>query len=195
MPKSNKGPLRGDPNEPFKRATTGVLRAIAGKDDLEVSFGTDRPSLVGEEARLPEPPRKMSAKDIAVTRGHSDALALRVACHNPKIHRRMMPEGPNARAAFEAVEQARVEAIGCQRMAGVASNISAMLESNFARADTALGENEEKPPLDQALGLIVRERIAGLVPPENAREIVETYRGWIEKNAGPDIDRLSAALE
>ncbi len=195
MLKSNKGPLRGDPNEPFKRATSGTLRAIAGKEDLEVSFGTDRPSLVGDEARLPEPPRKMSAKDTAVTRGYSDALALRVACHNPKIHQKMMPEGPNARAAFEAVEQARVEAIGCQRMAGVANNISAMLESKFARPDNALGEDGEKPPLDQALGLMVRERVAGLAPPENAREIVETYRDWINEKAGAEIESLCDALE
>ena len=195
MPISKKGPARSDPNDPFKRATSGTLRAIAGKEDLEVSYGTDRASLIDVEARLPEPPRKMSATDIAVTRGHADALALRVACHDPKIHQKMMPVGPNARAAFEAVEQARVEAIGCQRMAGVAQNISAMLESNFSRPEQATGEMDEKPLLDQALGLLLRERMAGIATPPQAREIVETYRSWINDKAGAEINRLCDVLE
>ena len=53
-------------------------------------------------------------------RGHADALALRLACHDNDIHRRLAPEAQAARAVFESVEQARVEAIGARRMAGVA---------------------------------------------------------------------------
>ena len=33
------------PTEPFKRAVTGCMRAIAGEPDLEVSFAADRPLL------------------------------------------------------------------------------------------------------------------------------------------------------
>ena len=62
------------PTEPFKRAVTGCLRAIAGKPELEVAFAADRPSLAGMKARLPEPPRKLTRHDVAVTRGLADSI-------------------------------------------------------------------------------------------------------------------------
>ena len=52
-------------------------------------------------------------------RGHADAMALKLACHDPAVHRRLVPGGQQARAVFDAVEQARVEAIGSRRMLGV----------------------------------------------------------------------------
>ena len=108
------------PTEPFKRSVTACLRAIAKAPDLDVTFATERPGLAPGKARLPEPARKMTKRDAAIVRGHADSIALKIACHDPKVHRRLMPGNPQARGVFEAVEQARVEAIGSRRMAGVA---------------------------------------------------------------------------
>src|SRR5580698_10979273 len=110
-----KTPAKEAPNEPFKRAVTGCLRAIARRPELEVSFAAERPGMAGGKARLPEPPRKLTAAEAAIVRGHADSIALRMACHNNAIHRRLLPVGQQARAVFEAVEQARVEAIGARR--------------------------------------------------------------------------------
>ena len=44
-----KTPPRESPTEPFKRAVTGCLRAIARKPDLEVSFAAERPGLDGRQ--------------------------------------------------------------------------------------------------------------------------------------------------
>src|SRR6266700_4064308 len=52
-----KPPNKESPTEPFKRAVTGCLRAIAKKPDLEVSFAAERPGLFGGKVRLPEPAR------------------------------------------------------------------------------------------------------------------------------------------
>ena len=106
------------PTEPFKRAVTACLRAIAQKPELEVTFAAERPGLAPGKARLPEPARKMTKRDAAIVRGHADSIALKLACHDPKVHRKLMPGNPQARGVFEAVEQARVEAIGSRRMAG-----------------------------------------------------------------------------
>src|ERR1700748_3697533 len=121
-----KNPSKESPTEPFKRAVTGCLRAIARKPELEVAFAAERPGLMGGKVRLPEPPRKLSKAEAAIVRAHADPAALRRACHDPAIHRRLQPGGQQARAVFEAVEQARVESIGARRMQGVASNLSAM---------------------------------------------------------------------
>src|SRR2546427_9736382 len=95
------------PTEPFKRAVTGCLRAIARRHELEVSFAAERPGLAGGKARLPEPPRKLNAQEAAVVRGHADSIALRLACHDPAIHRRPQPGGQQSPAGVHAGEHGR----------------------------------------------------------------------------------------
>ena len=75
------------PTEPFKRAVTGCIRALARKPDLEVAFAAERPGLLGGKVRLPEPPRKLGKGEAAIVRGHADSIALRLACHDPAMHR------------------------------------------------------------------------------------------------------------
>ena len=55
-----KNPAKEAPTEPFKRAVGVCLRAIAGKNDVEVAFAAERPGLAGGKARLPEPPRRLN---------------------------------------------------------------------------------------------------------------------------------------
>jgi cobaltochelatase CobT len=188
-------PGRSAPTEPFKRAVAAATRAIAGKADIEVSFGTDRAGVSGRSVRLPEPPRKLSPEEAAVARGQADALALRLACHDQAIHRRLLPQGRNARALFEAVEQARCEAVGSNRMCGVADNIGAMLEARYSRMNVAAAESRADVPLEEAVALIARERMTRRPAPESARRAVELWRSWIEQKAGDEMDRLAAALE
>ena len=111
-----KAPAKESPTEPFKRAVAGCMRALARKPDLEITYAAERPGIAGGKARLPEPPRKLSAQDAAIVRGHADSIALKLACHDPNVHRKLVPGGQQARAVFDAVEQARVEAIGSRRM-------------------------------------------------------------------------------
>ena len=183
------------PTEPFKRAVTGCMRAIAGEPELEVSFAADRPMLAQNKARLPEPPRKMTANDVAVTRGVGDSMALRLACHDPAVHRAHAPAGKNARAVFDAVEQARVEALGANRMSGVAGNLSAMLEERYHRANYHEITERSDAPLEDAVALMVRERLTGRAPPKSSRKVVELWRDWIEERAGKDMSRLIGAIE
>jgi len=186
------GEKKEAPTEPLKRSIAGAMKAIARKPDLEVAFASDRPVLMGQEkARLPEPPRKLTSQDVAILRGNADAMALRLACHDASLHRKLAPEGHAARAIFDAVEQARVESIGSRRMAGISSNISAMLEDRYHRG----GKYEEitdraDAPLEDALALMVRERLTGEKPPQAAEKIVELWRDFIEERAGKNLDGL-----
>ncbi|CAN5286987.1 cobaltochelatase subunit CobT [soil metagenome] len=188
-------PAKESPTEPFKRAVVGCMRAIAGKPDLEVAFAADRPMLTAHKARLPEPLRKLTANDVAITRGIGDSLALRLACHDPAVHRTNAPQGKSARAVFDAIEQARVEALGARRMAGVADNLSAMLEERYHRANYQEVTDRADAPLEDAIALMVRERLTGNAPPKSSRKIVELWRDWVEERAGKDLGRLTAAIE
>ena len=190
-----KTPGKESPTEPFKRAVSGAMRALARKPDLEVSFAAERPGMVGGKARLPEPARKLTKAEAAIVRGHADAMALRLACHDNGIHRRMQPAGQQARAVFEAVEQARVEAIGARRMAGVAGNLTAMLDDRYHRAKFDDVTERSEAPIEEAVSLMVRERLTGQAPPPAAKRLVELWRPLIEDRAGKDLDRLEELLE
>src|SRR2546429_1788450 len=156
------------PTERSKRAGTGCLRAIAKKPELEVTFASERPGLAPGKARLPEPARKMTRRDAAIVRGHADSIALKLACHDPKMHRKLMPGNPQARGVFEAVEQARVEALGSRRMSGVAKNLTAMLDGHFHPGKSDERTDPPHGPLSDALAMLVRERLTGLSPPAAA---------------------------
>jgi cobaltochelatase CobT len=186
---------KDSPVDPFKRAVSGCLRAIARKPDLEVGFAAERPGVVGGKARLPEPPRKLSAADAAIVRGHADSIALKLACHDPKVHRRLVPGGQQARAVFDAVEQARVEAIGARRMTGVANNLAAMLDDRFHRGKFDEVSDRADAPIEEALALIVRERLTGMSPPAAAARLVDLWRPLIENRAGRELDRLARLIE
>ncbi|TKT75293.1 cobaltochelatase subunit CobT [Aquamicrobium sp. LC103] len=188
-------PNKGGDTDVFKRAVTVCMRAIAGDHELEVAFAKDRPALAGGRARLPDLPKKPSSTDVAVTRGLGDSMALKRACHDSRVHMRLAPEGKQARAIFDAVEQARVEAIGSRAMLGVAENIGSMLEDKYARANLASVSEQADAPLEEAIALMVREKLTGRPAPKSAARVVDLWREWIEEKAGADLDGLADKLE
>ena len=177
-------------SEPFKKAITVCMRAVSGDRELEVVFSDDRPSLVGGHARLPNIPRHPTKNDFAVTRGLSDSMALREAWHDTGIHAHLAPQVPEARAVFDAVEQARVEAIGTLAMEGMAENLEMMLADKYRRANYQEITTKEEAPLEEAIALLVREKITGRKPPEEAGPVLDLWRDWIEEKVGKDLDAL-----
>jgi cobaltochelatase CobT len=193
-------PPRSKPNKPdqtavFKSAIGATVRAVAGKSDLEVAFSADRPILTGDKARLANLPRLPSRRDIAIARGQGDAMAMRLASHDPATHRKRAPAEPDARAAYDALEQARVEALGCVRMPGMAGNIGEMLEDRLFRANFAEVSSRDDAPLAEALGLILRERVAGIAVPPSGSALVELWRQEIEQKAANSLTTLLSRFE
>ena len=182
------------PLDPFKRAVTQTTRSIAADSAMEVIFTSEPPGLAGKIARLPEPSRVPTKTEIAVIRGHADAAALSVACHDPSLHEALAPPGGEARDVFEAIEQARVEAIGARRMEGVAANLAARMEQRYERSRFSEVTERSEAPLPDALGLLVRETLTGQAPPAKARALVNLWRPWIEGRARTVLDRMPEML-
>ena len=95
------------PTEPFKRALAHAARSLAETPDLEVVFSGDGPSLSGNRATLPHPPRDLTSKEASRIRGMADQMALRLAHHDAAAHARGRPASPQSQAIFEAIEQER----------------------------------------------------------------------------------------
>ncbi|MEJ2379203.1 MAG: cobaltochelatase subunit CobT, partial [Pseudolabrys sp.] len=92
-------------------------------------------------------------------------------------------------------EQARVEAIGARRMDGVAKNLTAMLDDRFHKAKFDEITERSEAPIEEALSLMVRERLTGLAPPAAAKKLIDLWRPVIEDRAGKDLDRLEDLVE
>jgi cobaltochelatase CobT len=180
------------PSEPLKRVVGLTVRAIAGDEKIDVEFSPGKPGLTGSHVQLPEPARVPSKREVAVVRGWADSLALTLACHDEKLHRKIAPQSGEARAVFEAVERARVEAIGANRMDGMASNLAAKIEDHFAHGRYANVTSRDDAPLDEALALIVRERLTGQPPPASAKALADVWRPLLEKRCGKTLKQLAA---
>jgi cobaltochelatase CobT len=178
------------PSEPFKRALALAVRSIAGDGALQVGYGAGKPEIDGKTVTLPEPSRLPSRREIAVIRGWADSLALTAAVHDAKVHRRLAPGAGPARAVFEAVERARVEALGANRMPGMATNLTAKIEDHYGAARFAGVRQRADAPLEDVLSLIVRERLTGLRPPDNVREMIDAWQSFIEERAGRTLSRM-----
>jgi cobaltochelatase CobT len=180
--------------EPLRRAITGCIRSIAGDAEVEVTFANERPGMTGERIRLPELSKRPTAHELAVTRGLGESMALRIACHDERVHTSMAPQGSDARGIFDAVEQARVESIGTLRMEGVAANLRSMQEEKYAKANFSGIERQEDAPVGEAVAMMVREKLTGQKPPASAGKVLDLWRSFIEDKAGPQLDNLSNAI-
>ncbi|HRD29570.1 MAG TPA: cobaltochelatase subunit CobT, partial [Caulobacter sp.] len=182
------------PTEPFKRALAHAARSLAETPDLEVVFSGDGPSLSGNRAVLPHPPRDLTSKEASRIRGMADQMALRLAHHDPAAHAKGRPASPQGQAIFEAVEQSRIESIGANALGGVRANLTAVLEQSVERKGLARMSDRANAPMADVLALMVRERLTGDAPPDGARAMVDLFREEVEAKAGADLDRLAGSI-
>jgi len=178
------------PIERFKRATGAAIRAIAERDDITASFSPTGQGLVGHDVRLPLPARDLPAADAAMVRGEADAVALRLRHHDAALHRRHRPSADLARTIYDGVEQTRCEALGIRRMAGVASNLDAVLEERCRSRGYARAISQEEVPLGEVLQVMAREAMTGMAPPPAARAMVDLWRSSLDARVLKDMTAL-----
>ncbi len=183
------------PTEIFKRALAHAARSLAEQPDLEVVFSGDGPSLVGHRAILPHPPRELSGPETTRIRGLADQMALRVAHHDAAAHLRNKPKSAEGALVYDALEQARIEAIGANALVGVKDNLAAVWEQSALKKGLNRAVDPAVAPLADVVALLVRERLTGAPPPACAKALVDALRAEIDAKAGADMDRLTGAVD
>ncbi len=176
--------------EEFKRATAGVLRAIADVPDVQVNFQPGPSGLAGKRARLPLPTRALPPAEVAKLRGASDAIALRLRHHDGAVHAARSPARREARDVYDALEQARVETVGARFMAGVSANLRARLNDECEAEGFDRMTRKDQLPVQHALALLARERMSGEAPPEAARRVLDLWRDSLGDNAAVALAEL-----
>ena len=179
------------PIDTFKRSLAAATKAIAGKAELEISFGGDVAGIVREQIMLPSLPPAPKPELIAKARGEADSLALRLSLHDGDIHARNQPNAGPARAIFEALEQARIEALGGEHLAGIRDNLDAALDAKAKRCKFNSDDlPEDDTTLPTAVGLYAREVLTGRQLPKSCDGLMNTCRETIMTTADKKLKAL-----
>ena len=183
------------PLDRFKSVLAGTARALSARDDVELAFTADAPSQAGRHIKVPMPARTLPPEQVAEARGFADSYALRLRHHDAMLHARSAPGEAVARAVFDAVETARVEALGSKGFAGIAENLDGALAMRMKSDPIARARSRDEVPLSSAIGLMVRERLTGREAPASAAAGLALVREWIEERGGADLDALAFAID
>jgi cobaltochelatase CobT len=183
------------PLDQFRRALAGAARAIAKDPEVEVVFASEVAPASGKTARVVLPGPAFEPRLVAEARGAADALALKLRHHDAKLHASHVPMDLEARAVFDALETARVEALGARAMGGVRANLSELTEARVRGDSITRARNAEEVPLATAVGLIARERLTGAAPPKAALAGLKLLAPWIEDKAAAELDALALTID
>src|SRR5207248_9727007 len=111
------------------------------------------------------------------------------------LHARAAPMDIEARAVFDALETARVEALGARSMGGVRDNLAQLTEARVRGDAIVRARSAEEVPLSTAVGLIARERLTGEAAPRAAIAGLKLVSSWIEDKAAAELDALGLTLD
>ena len=181
------------PLDRFKAVLAGTARAIAEEPEVELAFTADAPTQSGKHIKVPMPARALPPEQVAEARGFADGFALRLKLHDIALHNRAAPVEAVARAVFDSVETARIEALGSRGYAGIADNLDRALDVRLRADPITRARNRDEVPLSTALGLLVREKLTGQESPAIAAPGLALVREWIESKT--DLDALAYALD
>ncbi len=179
----------------FKAALSSVARAVTRDAEVEVGFTADAPAQIGKAIKVPTPSRTLPADQVAEARGFADSYALRMKHHSEKLHAAARPAEPLAAAAFDAMERARIEALGARHMDGMRANLSASLAMRMRSDPISRAQGRDDVPISSALELMLREALTGDHGPQGTEAGLSLVREWITKEAGGDLTALSMLLD
>jgi cobaltochelatase CobT len=178
----------------FRDALRGTARALSGDAEVELGYSADVPAASGRHIKVPMPARALPPEQVAEARGFADGFALRLRLHDAGVHAKNAPGDAVARAVFDAAETARVEALGSEGYAGIADNLDQALAMRLRSDPIARARNRAEVPLSTAVGLMVRERLTGKLPPGSVAPGMALVHDWIEERAGDALDALAATV-
>jgi len=143
------------PSRSSGRSTAACARSRQARPGGQFRRRASR--LMGGKVRLPEPAAQLSKARRRSVRGQCRLDRAANACHDTAIHRRLQPQGQQARAVFEGVEQARVG-----RSARAAGRRRADITPCWTSASTAPNSTRSRARptrRSRRLALMVRERL------------------------------------
>ena len=182
-----------DKQSEFLKANAASMRALSGGKQVQVRYAGHDTHVGKTEVRLPALARDGLTKSMEKLRGASDSAGLWLAHHNERTHNRLCPQMAGAKAIFEAAEQARIEAIGANQMAGVRKNLNEKLHAHYEGRSIGAPDSGDETALAEAVRLTIREVLTGEAPPASTAMTMELWRPWIQSRAGALLEKMQGA--
>jgi cobaltochelatase CobT len=173
-----------DDLDTFRNILGGATRAIAREPELGLDFSAGSSSQTGKTLCIGLSSGALSLSQISLARGCADAFALKLRFHDSGLHSRLAPTDAVARPVFDAIEQARVEAMGSRALAGAAANLQHVLIDRLRLDRICHARIPADVSLGIALELLVREELTGVQTPEIARAGLSLVRDAIVERVG-----------
>ncbi len=186
--------IHRDIDKRFEAVTRAATRALARRKDISVEFGRAGAMLRNNTVHLSAPPLPLTQSDIIRLRGEADSLALRLRYHDGDVHAELAPADRLARTVFDTLEQLRCEALGSQRMVGVAANLEALLAARYAATSQDDRQALGSLSLPESMELMAREALLGNPPPTTAAPLLDAQRPALTPKVGDALMRLGLNL-
>ena len=196
-PPSQSPPERGPSRtEAFKNATTAAVKALAGNPEVTVVFtpvaaNQKLGSAMGNDVRLPLPPQKLTREHVVRMRGAADAAAMRLKHHNAAAHGRRMPFSKEAVDAYNAMEQARVEAVGALRFAGVGRNLGDAMEQRLTSEGYHMARTFFQVERGEALKVLIHNHLKSVPLGTTGRHVADILRTEFGTKLDKTLDELA----
>ena len=159
----------------FKQVLASTTRALSGNRHLSVGFADAPPEEGG--LMLPSMPELPTGEALSAIRGEADHAALFLRYHNPVLHQLHRPNNQTAAAAFDVLEQVRIEALGSEDLKGVSYNLYRRFELQAMNK----GLNSGVLPLADGLEIAARRHIQNMPMPAFLEPILESPNPTLKK--------------
>lgn len=179
--------LQVQDGESFKRSVAACTRAVASDRSLDLDFVDGEFEFDARASKLADVSEKPSARQVAITRGHSDSMALFRNLHDPVIHKKHQPKSWAAQAVFAMAEQIRCEAYGARKLPGVAKNLDASMNEHYSRVANLGDMSRETMPMEEAVALKLREIVMDRPLPPAAKRALAPWQDWIDEVVTPEL--------
>ena len=197
----------------FERCLAAASRAVAHEKDMQLSFGPKMSHLEGQAIALEELPIKPQLKDIELARGQADSLSLKYKHHDQALHRRLSPASSAGLAGqiFDALEEARYEALGMKDMPGLAKNLETLAAQRLtdvglaqaqaldAHLSKAMQKTQEGDPLPNniatIIGAMARAKLSGRGMPAAVQKEITDNLQWLEPSIGHYLEQLHNKMQ
>lgn len=182
----------------FLELQAKVAQAISGKKDLSIAPGLNHPS--DDPLRVSDSILTTMLHDVSRDvetrhlRGEVDRAALALRYHNPALHAATRPSEVKAASIFDAMEQVRLEALGCAHMEGMRHNIAQRHAVYCETQGYARLSPQSEAPLADVLGMMLREKLVGEAPPAAIANLVAQWKHWAEPMLQKHASTLQSSL-
>ncbi len=164
--------------EDFKKSLSATIKSIGKKEDIEINFVKENPSIIGNTINLTEPKIENFENNLEYLRAEADSFALEFRLHSKDIHQNFLNQDELSNEIISVLEQARVEAIGSNEFKGIQKN----LRNKYIR-DLKIGNTKkDQNLLIKAFKNVAFEEIVGVNLGENNSSFKNIVKEKLKKD-------------